>query len=34
MINPTGDIFITPGMRVIVLGTIDQIKEQMKGNLS
>lgn len=33
MINPTGDTFITPGMRVIVLGTIDQIKE-MKGNLS
>jgi voltage-gated potassium channel len=33
MINPTGDTFITPGMRVIVLGTINQIKE-MKGNLS
>jgi voltage-gated potassium channel len=32
MINPTGDTFISPGMRVIVLGTIEQIRE-MKGNL-
>jgi len=33
MINPPEETYITPGMRVIVLGTIKQIKE-MKGNLS
>jgi voltage-gated potassium channel len=32
LINPPHNTFITPGMRVIVLGTIEQIQE-MKGNL-
>ncbi|MBI3140165.1 MAG: potassium channel protein [Sphingobacteriales bacterium] len=32
LINPPEDTYITPGMRVIVLGTIEQIRE-MKGNL-
>ncbi|MBS1655318.1 MAG: TrkA C-terminal domain-containing protein, partial [Bacteroidetes bacterium] len=33
VINPPRDTVIHPGMKVIVLGTRDQI-EQMKGNLS
>lgn len=32
LINPPQDTYIKPGMRVIVLGTIDQIN-RMKGNL-
>ena len=32
LINPPEDTYITPGMRVIVLGTIEQIR-LMKGNL-
>jgi voltage-gated potassium channel len=32
VINPPEDILITPGMKVIVLGTRQQI-EKMKGNI-